>query len=148
MKLIESYLLYLLLQEREWNTPTENPDAFDINLFARVLGKEDDIGEFGKTRHVLQPSMYNIYIKNYLGDYMGRPDTMNSQTTRRIGFKQFLKDLDKIKKRIEFAKKIKNKIPSNFFKSVSGYGETNDPGGDTGDGGDDGGDGGADGGGE
>ena len=140
MKLIESYLLYLLLQEREWNTPTENPGSFDVEVFARVLGKEDDIDEFGKIRYALQPSMYNIYIKNFLGDYMGRPDTMNSQTMRHIGFKQFLKDLDKIKKRIEFAKKIKDKTPSNFFKPVSAHGETNDPGGDTGS---DGGDGGA-----
>lgn len=140
MKILNEYLLYLMLNEREWDTDTENPDSFDIKNFADVFGQKTGNVIFKKMRHNLQPSMFNIYIKNTLGDYMGRPDVMNSQTIRHIGFDQFQKDLNLLKKRVVFAKKIKEKTPKNFFKGSSQYGENSDPG-DDGDGGDsDGGD--------
>ena len=142
MPILETYLLYLMLQEREFSTPTENPDSFDIKKFQDVFGKIDDIGILTKMRHALQPSMFNLYIKNMFGDYMGRPDTMNSQTMRHLGFSQFKKSIEKLKADMKFAQKIKNKIPDNFFGPASHRGETNDPG-DSGDGGDGGGDGGA-----
>lgn len=142
MNLIETYLLYLTLSEREWNTPTENPDSFDIKKFQDVLGKKSDLGVLKKIRHHLQPSLYNIYIKNAIGDYMGRPDMMNNQTLKHIGFAQFLKDIEKLKKKIEFAQKIKEKTPSNFFKHSSRHGETGEPGDNSTFGGDGDGDGG------
>ncbi|HUU87768.1 MAG TPA: hypothetical protein VMX17_08455 [Candidatus Glassbacteria bacterium] len=146
MSLLETYLLYLSLQEREWNTPTENPDSFELKNFEDLLGQKVDLKVFKKMRHALQPSMYDLYIKNSLGDYMGRPDTMNSQTMRNVGFKEFQKDIESLKKKMKYAEKIKDKFPDNFFTGASQYGEMNDPGGDDGDGGD-GGDGGGDGGG-
>ena len=151
MKILDEYLLYLTLCEREWSSPTDNPDSFDVKKFQDVLGKKAGLGVFKQMRHSLQPSMYDLYIKNALGDYMGRPDSMNAQTMRHMGFKQFQQDLELLKKRLKFAQKIKKKIPSNFFKPTSRHGESNDPtdigddGGDSGDGGD-GGDGGGDGG--
>ena len=141
MSILETYLLYLMLQEREWNTPTENPDSFDIKHFQDVFGKKVNLGILSKMRHALQPSMYHLYIKNMFGDYMGRPDTMNSQTMRHLGFLQFKKDIEKLKAAMKFAQKMKEKIPDNFFGLVSRHGETSDPG-DSGDGGDGGGDGG------
>lgn len=136
--ILEKYLLYLTLTEREWNTDTENPDSFDVNNFKQLFGKEIDVSDFNVSRHTLQPSMYNIYLKNFLGDYMGRPDTMNSQTFKHVGFNQFQKDIEKLKKKVVFARKIKEKIPANFFKFTSKVGETSDPGdsGDVSEGGD------------
>jgi len=146
MSLLETYLLYLSLQEREWNTPTENPDSFELKNFEDLLGltKTGGLKVFKKMRHALQPSMYDLYIKNSLGDYMGRPDTMNNRTMRHVGFKEFQKDIESLKKKIKYAEKIKDKFPDNFFTGASQYGEMNDPGlddsGDGGDGGDGGGD--------
>jgi len=141
MTLLETYLLYLNLQEREWDTPTENPDSFTLKNFQDLLSQKIGLKVFKKMRHALQPSMYDLYIKNALGDYMGRPDTMNSQTIKNIGFKEFQKDIESLKKKIKYAEKIKDKLPKNFFKGISQYGETGDPGepGGFGDGGGDGG---------
>lgn len=141
MQFLDKYLLYLTLTEREWDTDTQNPDSFEYDNFHNLLSKLSGLHAFKKMRHTLQPSMYSIYIKNFLGDYIGRPDSMNSVTMRHVGFNQFLKDLEALKKKVEYAEKIKSKIPNNFFKDSSGRGETNDPG-DFGD------DGGVDGGGD
>jgi len=150
MKLIESYLFYLYLQEREWNDPTENPDSFDINRFKDILGDLGGIIKMRQIRHALQPSLYNIYIKNSIGDYKGRPDMMNTKTMHHLGIDDFKGDIKDLIRKIKFAQKIKSKANSHFqFKPDS---ETNDPPGDggdsgDGDGGDSGGDGGGDGGG-
>lgn len=139
MKILEQYLNYL--HERDWIDPTEYPDSFHNPTFKDMI-QNLNIKRMKKIRHALQPSMYNIYVKNFLGDYRGRPDTMNSQTIRNVGYEDFESDIPAIKKRIAFAKKIKDKMPPNFFSGSSGHGETNDPGGeDSGDGGN-GGDGG------
>ena len=114
MKLLEVYLLYLLLNEREWNSPSQNPDTFSKQKYVDLMLQNIGAFEFNAMRHSLQPSMYDLYIKNALGDYMGRPDMMNSITMRHVGFSQFLKDLKVLKQRIKFAQKIKDKVPSNF----------------------------------
>ena len=130
MTLIETYLYYLTLTEREWNTDTENPDSFDQTNFRNLFLNKGDPAAFKHMRHSLQPSMYDLYIKNFLGDYMGRPDCMNNVTMRHVGFDQFLKDLEMLKKKVEYAEKIKDKFPDNFFGFTSRVGETNDPGDD------------------
>ena len=114
MKLLEVYLLYLLLNEREWNAPSQNPDTFSKQKYVDLMIQNIGNQEFNYMRHSLQPSMYDLYIKNALGDYMGRPDMMNSITMRHVGFSQFLKDLKVLKQRIKFAQKIKDKVPPNF----------------------------------
>jgi len=137
--MIESYLDFLFLQEREWEEPTQNPDSFDLRRFEDMLGNLGGIVNMRKIRHALQPSLYNIYIKNSIGDYKGRPDMMNSKTIHHLGVEDFEGDMKELIRKIKFAVKIKSK-PNSYFQ-FKPDGETNDPGGD--DGGDgDGGDGG------
>ena len=142
MNILESYLFYLSLSEREWGTKTENPDSFEKRNFSDLFSLKTDLGTFKKMRHALQPSLYDLYIKNAIGDYLGRPDTMNSITLKNVGFDQFKKDINDLKKKVKYAQKLKSKIRKNYFKPTSGPGETNDPdvgGTDGGDGGDGGG---------
>jgi len=128
MKLLETYLLYLHLQEKEWGEETPNPDSFAIKNFEDLMGQKINVNVFKRMRHHLQPSMYNIYIKNTLGDYMGRPDTMNSQTVRTVGFHQFKDDIENLKQKYLYAIKIKHKYPTNFLTGDHAHYETNDPG--------------------
>jgi len=118
MKITKQYLAYLMLQENEWNTPTENPDSFDIQKFEDLIGKLQGVDVFKGLRHGLQPSLYHIYIKNALGDYMGRPNTMNNKGEKSVGFDQFKKDLKILKKRLKFVRKIKDKLPDHFYTKI------------------------------
>jgi len=129
MLLLEGYLIYI--QERQWDDATENPDTFDVQLFKDLLGKRVGHDDFVKRRHMLQPSLYNIYIKNSLGDYKGRPDRANSITRRTIGYEKFKKDLPRLLKIIKFLKTAKGKeaIKSKFMGyGVSGEGDIPDSG--------------------
>jgi hypothetical protein len=94
--LLDRYLYYV--QERQWDEETENPDTFDPENYKKVFGDLIGLGPLEKTRHALQPSMYNIYLKNSLGDYKGRPDSINNQTVRNIGIKDFEEDKERITK--------------------------------------------------
>jgi|WetSurSiteA1Bulk_404760.scaffolds.fasta_scaffold00070_29 hypothetical protein len=98
--LTQTYLDFL--QEREWNEPTQNPDTFNMKIYADLLAKLTSNDKIKDMRHALQPSMYNIYIKNSLGDYKGRPNTANSKTIKHIGLKQFEDDEARLKKIIDY----------------------------------------------
>lgn len=122
MKIVNEYLAYIMLTEREWDTSTENPDTFVLQTYADLISQKTNIGALKKLRHALQPSLYDIYIKNSLGDYRGRPDMMNNKSMRHIGFKEFQRDLKILKKKIKYAQKIKQKRSKNFFKDASNPG--------------------------
>lgn len=98
--LTQTYLDFL--QEREWNEPTQNPDTFDMKIYGDLLAKLTSNDKIKAMRHALQPSLYNIYIKNALGDYKGRPNAANTKTIRHIGLKQFERDEDRLKKIISY----------------------------------------------
>lgn len=102
--LLDRYLYYV--QERQWDEETENPDSFDIEAYKKVFAdKSPSLEPLEKIRHALQPSMYNIYIKNSLGDYKGRPDSLNSKSIRNVGLEDFEKDKSRIKKLQNIGKK-------------------------------------------
>lgn len=114
MSLINSYLKVLHIFERQWDEPTQNPDAFDLNAFVDLLKDLHGIEKFKKMRHNLQPSRFDIYMKNALGDYRGRPDMMNMKTHRGMGLADFEKNLTDLKKKVLFAKKLKPKYAKNY----------------------------------
>jgi len=127
MKLLEIYLLYLHLQERQWDEPTQNPDSFNKKHFRDLIGKLGSLDVFKKMRHSLQPSLYNIYIKNVMGDYLGRLKSMNSKAFPNIGFDEFRKDLNNLIKKKKYAEKIKDNPGKNMFKTVATSGEPDGP---------------------
>ena len=129
LKVVESYLNYL--HERAWDEETENPDSFDTERFRNML-RDLDVRGVRAVRHALQPSIYKIYVRNFLGDYIGRPDTMNSMTIRNVGEEDFEDDIPIIKKRAKFAKMIKDRLPKYFIQQNPVTGETSDPGGEDG----------------
>lgn len=99
--LLDRYLYYI--QERQWDEETENPDSFDVDVFKQTLGDLEGISPLQKVRHSLQPSIYNIYVKNALGDYQGRPDQINTKTVRHVGIKDFEDDKPRLLKAIKKA---------------------------------------------
>lgn len=112
--LTQTYLDFL--QEREWNEETPNPDTFDMKIYQDLLAKLTSNDKIKAMRHALQPSLYNIYIKNALGDYKGRPNTANSKTTRHIGLKQFERDEERLKKIISYLDNLDVKDPLGDLK--------------------------------
>jgi hypothetical protein len=100
--ILDRYLYYI--QERQWDEETENPDSFDLNVFKKVFGDLDGTVPLQQIRHSLQPSIYNIYVKNSLGDYKGRPDQMNTKTVRHVGIKDFEADKERLLKSIQKAR--------------------------------------------
>jgi hypothetical protein len=120
MKTINTYLAYLSLRESEWDEKTENPDSFDIKHFMDLIGDLEGVDTFKRIRHTLQPSLYSVYIKNALGDYMGRTGTRNSKAMPSVGFDDFKKDLPELKKKLKFVNKIKDKLPDHFYSKLNG----------------------------
>ena len=112
--LTQTYLDFL--QERQWDDPTPNPDSFDMKIYQDLLAKLTSNDKIKAMRHALQPSLYNIYIKNALGDYKGRPDTANTKTTRHIGLKQFEDDEERLKKIVDYLDKFEPKEPLGNLK--------------------------------
>jgi hypothetical protein len=95
VNIISSYLKFL--NEREVDAPTENPDAFDINVFKDAM-TNIRIEPLHHIRHSLQPTLYGIYFKNALGDYRGRYDSINARTHQSLGVDQFERDMEELKK--------------------------------------------------
>jgi len=119
MKIINTYIAYLTLRESEWDEETENPDSFDLKHFQSLLGDLGGIDKFKNMRHGIQPSLYHIYIKNALGDYMGRPESRNNKSRPSIGFDDFKRDLPELKKKLKFVQKIKDKLPDYFYSQIN-----------------------------
>jgi len=126
MKLLETYLLYLYLAEKEWNDEDRYADSFNQKNFADLINQVANTNIFRKLRHSLQPSMYSVYVKNALGDYMGRPNSMNAKTLRHMGFKEFKKDMDELIKKAKYAQKNKERDSKTFIQNKQSDLETND----------------------
>lgn len=118
MKTINNYLAYLMLRESEWNQKTENPDSFDIEHFKDLIADLKGVDTFKKIRHGLQPTLYHIYIKNALGDYMGRTGVRNNKAKPSMGFDDFKKDLPELIRRLKFVNKVKDKLPDHFYTKI------------------------------
>jgi hypothetical protein len=114
--LTQTYLDFL--QEREWGEPTPNPDTFDIRMYQALLGKLISNEKIKAMRHAFQPSLYNIYIKNSLGDYKGRPYSANAKTIRHIGLSQFDKDEERLRKIVDYLNNFEPKDPLGKLKII------------------------------
>jgi len=66
-------------------------------------------------RQIHQPELLNIYVKNALGDYRGRADTLNSYRFKKIGFKDWQKIKAILMKAYEFEKKLN---PAELIKHI------------------------------
>jgi hypothetical protein len=125
MKLLDFYLG--ILQEREWSEKTPNPDNFDIQVYKDAFTKIS-VDPFHKVRPALQPTLYNLYIKNALGDYRGRYDRINARTHHGLGIDQFEKDKEKLRKGEEYSKNYLPPQDSRLRFKQGGYPtETNEP---------------------
>ncbi len=155
INILSSYLRFL--NEREVDEPTENPAAFDIELYKKVM-TDVKVEPLHNVRQTLQPTLFGIYFKNALGDYRGRYDSINSRRHQSLGVAQFEEDKEDLKKGEEYSSNyLPKETDSRLRFKQGGYpSETNDPdqfqaappSGDLGPiGGDGGGDGGAGGGG-
>jgi len=110
--LIEDYLTYI--SEREWTDP-DDEGAIHPDLVKKVLGTLTGSAELAKMRQIHQPKLLNIYVKNALGDYRGRADTLNSYRFKKIGFKDWQKIKAILMKAYEFEKKLN---PAELIKHI------------------------------
>lgn len=125
MKLLDFYLG--ILQERAWDEGTPNPKNFDLQMYIDAFTKIS-VDPFHKARPALEPTLYNIYFKNALGDYRGRYDRINSRIHRGLGVDQFEKDTEKLKKGDEESKNYLPRQDSRLRFKQGGYPiDTSDP---------------------
>jgi hypothetical protein len=103
------------LQEREWDTETDRPESYNMDIYRNMLGKLTGFPALRDIKHSHQASLYSVYVKNSLGDYMGRPNSMNSKGVRHIGVDEFKKDMENIIKKAKYATKLKSKQNSDFI---------------------------------
>jgi len=95
-KLTEIYLYFL--QEREWTDG--NPDyKLTMKDFKELLGDLHGISNFDNHRQAFQPSTFDIYLKNVIGDYRGRNDMQNSRRVYTFGYEDIKKKLPALLKR-------------------------------------------------
>jgi len=113
LTLLEVYLIYL--QEKEWDEDEEFPDKISVKTIANVIGKLSGSGKLAAARHSLQPRLLNIYVRNALGDYLGRANTQNSYNLQNIGLDKLAQIKSVLKKAIKFEKDLK---PEEFLKNI------------------------------
>lgn len=124
--IVSSYLRFL--SEREVDAPTQNPDAFDINVFKDAM-TNIRVEPLHNIRHSLQPTLYDIYFKNALGDYRGRYDSINARTHPSLGVAAFERDKEELKKGEQYSATYLPKSPDSRLRfKYGGYpSEANDP---------------------
>jgi predicted double-glycine peptidase len=118
MNIVDDYLSFLY--ESEWNIPTDAPDSFDIKVHRDMLGSLGGLSKSKHIRHNHQPSLYNVYVRRSLGDYLGRIDSMNARSVPHIGVDEFKKDIENIIKKALYAEKLKSKENSDFIATPHG----------------------------
>ena len=116
--LVEDYLSFL--QESEWDQVTDYPESYDLNNQIDMLGSLGGLAKARKIRHNHQPSLYNVYVKRSLGDYLGRVDLMNAMSVPHIGIEDFKDDMQNIINKALHALKIKSKENSDYIASPHG----------------------------
>lgn len=111
--ILEGYLTFI--QEREWNDPDDPGLINDLPLLQKVVRDLHGSGELAQKRQEHQPSMVNVYIKNSLGDYRGRANTLNSYRFKKAGIKDW--DIAKkiLQKAIDHEKHID---PARLIKKI------------------------------
>lgn len=110
--LLEAYLEFL--HEREWTDP-DDPGIKSNDLLKQTMAKLTGSDILAQQRQKHQPSMINVYVRNALGDYRGRADTLNTYRYKKAGIDDW-KDAEKVlKKAIDHEKKIK---PEKFLKGI------------------------------
>lgn len=102
--ILEGYLTFI--QEREWNDPDDPGSVDPLPLLQRVVKDLHGSGELAQKRQEHQPSMVNVYVKNSLGDYRGRADTLNSYRFKKAGIKDWEAAKKILQKAIDHEKKI------------------------------------------
>ena len=108
------FLIYL--QEKEWDEDDKEAIlAIKAKRIKDVIKKLSGSGDLAAARQLHQPRILNIYLKNALGDYMGRANTVNSYRFRKLG----LDKLKQIKAILKKAKKAeKDSKPEDFLKNI------------------------------
>jgi hypothetical protein len=126
VNIVSSYLRFL--NEREVDAPTENPGAFDINVYKDVMTNVH-VEPLHNVRQTLQPTLYGIYFKNALGDYRGRYDSINARRHQSLGVDDFERDKDELKKGEKYSSTYLPKETDTRLRfKQGGYpSETNDP---------------------
>jgi predicted double-glycine peptidase len=124
--LVSDYLSFL--QETEWDTETDYPESFDLQTHRDMLGKLGGLAKSRHIRHNHQPSLYNVYVRRSLGDYLGRVDSMNAKSVPHIGIDDFREDMENIIRKALHALKMKSEENSDYIASVHGTPDSPDEG--------------------
>lgn len=113
------FLFYL--HEREWDEDEKiSLIAIKADRIKDVLGKLTGSGALAAARQLMQPRLLNIYLKNALGDYKGRANTVNSYRFKKLG----LDKLKQIKAILKKAQKVeKDSKPEDFLKNIITVGD-------------------------
>jgi hypothetical protein len=101
--------IYLkFLQEREWNDKNIEWDNDELETIKHFLSNLDrkSTDKMDANRHSFQPSIFNIYLKNVIGDYKGRIDALNSRRVYTVGIKALKKHIPDLIKRKKKAMSI------------------------------------------
>ena len=102
--MLEGYLAFV--QEREWNDPDDPGSVDALPLLQKVVKDLHGSGDLAQRRQEHQPSMVNVYIRNALGDYRGRADTLNSYRFKKAGIKDWEDAKRVLQKAIDHEKEI------------------------------------------
>ena len=124
--ILDSYLKFL--SEREIDSPTENPDAFDPKIYADAFTNVR-VEPLHNVRQALQPTLYDIYFKHGLGDYRGRYDSINTRRHQSMGIAKFERDRDELVKGEKYSATYLPKSSDHRLRfKYGGYpSEINDP---------------------
>ena len=110
--ILEVYLAFL--HEREWNDP-DDPGSTHPELLIKTMAKLIGSDLLAQQRQAHQPELLNICVKNALGDYRGRADTLNTYRFKKVG----LKSWDQVKKILKKAYDHERNIhPEKFLKGI------------------------------
>lgn len=118
-KLTELYLHFL--QEREWGDGSEEWDDDELETIRNFMLKLDrkSTDKMDANRHSFQPSIFNIYLKNAIGDYRGRIDTLNSRRVYTVGIDAIKKHMPELLRRKKKAMSL-SMVPPKTLKALMG----------------------------
>jgi hypothetical protein len=119
--MLKYYLKYL--QEKEWDEKPGNDDAFDPDLYKHGIGNLPGPDPFNNSRHDLDTNLFDIYIKNSIGDYKGRTTSYNSSSAKNPLSRNIKDHIRKIKadykklnkNEVEVGQKVMNRAPDDDF---------------------------------
>jgi len=110
--MLEGYLTFI--HEKEWND-INDPGSTNPHLVKQVVGDLHGSGDLAQQRQKHQPSMVSVYVKNALGDYRGRADSLNTFRFKRAGLKDWEMAKKILKKAIDHEKKLD---PAKIIKKI------------------------------